>query len=143
MPSTDVSVSTTSTDRESGVSSTTQIEASCHAELRWLQRAREFERTPESAWRTGDVCNLERPCGFSEVRYDTQSETLLCVTGQTLVTVLSAEHETFSRIEAAGTDTTRCAACGCTRDLSADMCRHCGSRDAVRSMDAVAARGEC
>jgi hypothetical protein len=125
-PSTDESASTTNRTLESEVSSLTQVEVSGHAELRWLQRTRDFDRTPESAWRKGNVCDLGRPCGFSEIRYDPPSETLLCARDGEVVTVLDANHEPVQDTET--TETQRCAGCSRFRKDHTDPCQNCGTR---------------
>jgi hypothetical protein len=42
---------------------------------------------------------LHRPHGFTEVRFDSESDTLLCRTDGTIVTVLCANRESFSEAD--------------------------------------------
>jgi|AntRauTorcE11898_2_1112593.scaffolds.fasta_scaffold32840_2 hypothetical protein len=107
-----------------------QIRISCHADLRWVQRAHSFDCPLHQAW---DRANTVTPKyrDFDRVRYDEKTETLLCVNGQTLVTVLSAEYETFSPRQSDKQKTTRCVACGRSRSPETDDCTHCGFRCVV------------
>ena len=104
-----------------------QIRISCHADLRWVQRSHSFDCPLRQAWDRGDTVTLKSR-DFDRVRYDEQTETLLCVKGQTLVTVLSAEYEIFSPSQTTKEKTTRCAACGRSRSPETDDCTHCGFR---------------
>jgi hypothetical protein len=101
-----------------------------HADLRWVQRAHEFECRPHRAWKRADPVKLQSG-DFERVRYDEQTETLLCVNGRTLITVLSAEYETFSLPSDEKTQPARYAACRHSRDPSTDECQNCGSRFAA------------
>lgn len=125
--STDVS-SSTSTNR-SEVLSTMQVYVTAHAKLRWVQRSQEFSRTLESAWQNSEVCNLKRPCGFSEVRYDTQSETLLCARDGEIVTVLYAKHEPVD--DSIESEALRCAGCSRHRKNQSSSCQYCGTLPVV------------
>lgn len=73
------------------------IEVSTHAALRWVQRTRAFEQRPQQAWRRSDAVRLEYG-EFDRVRYDTETDTLLCAREKTLVTVLNASYEQFEPI---------------------------------------------
>lgn len=62
-------------DRDKSQSPTQGVRVTDHAKLRWVQRARGFDRSLISAWRAGSVLELARPCGFSEIRVDEGSDT--------------------------------------------------------------------
>jgi hypothetical protein len=68
-----------------------------HADFRWVQRAHEFDRMPNHAWHRSKPVELNY-LGFDRVRYDEQTETLLCVNNKTLVTILRAKYESFAAI---------------------------------------------
>lgn len=113
------------------------VDTSAHADLRWVQRAHEFHYRPSQAWNRAEVVELESR-DFDTVRYDEQTETLLCVNDGTLITVLSAAYETFSPVIAGeGNSTIRCVACGRSRNQAADECPHCESRVVVDSATTV------
>jgi hypothetical protein len=49
-----------------------------------------------SVWHRAIAVSLHRPHGFSEIRFDEDSDTLLCQKEGTIVTVLCANRESFS-----------------------------------------------
>lgn len=117
------------TNRSSGKPATHPVDVTSHAKLRWVQRARAFDRDLASVWRESCEIELDRPCGFSEVRHDTQSDTLLCARDGNIVTVLYASHEPLQ--EATAKDTLHCAGCKRPRNSRNEKCRDCGTRPVV------------
>lgn len=71
------------------------VTITCHADFRWVQRAHEFYCRPCQAWSRAEPVVLQSNA-FDCVRFDSQTETLLCVRDNMLVTVLSAEYERFT-----------------------------------------------
>jgi hypothetical protein len=63
-----------------------------HADLRWVQRAHEFECRLDRAWNRAEVVHLQS-ADFDRVRHDEETGTLLCSKNNELVTVLTAEYE--------------------------------------------------
>lgn len=106
--------------------SESRVDTSHHADLRWIQRAHELEHRAGQAWHRAKTVLLDSR-EFDRVRYDEQTDTLLCVNGKTLITVLSAEYESFAPIRSDETTTVRCVACGSQRNHASDGCPHCGS----------------
>ena len=105
--------------------SSVDIEISSHADLRWVQRAHDFDRRLDYAWAEARPVDL-KDREFDRVRYDNQSETLLCANGNTLITVLIANYETFSICSSPNEPTRDCLACGQTLDLTTATCTDCG-----------------
>jgi hypothetical protein len=68
-----------------------------HADLRWVQRAHEFECRLQQAWRRADAVQLQS-ASFDQVRHDTETGTILCVRDSELITVLVAEYEQYEPI---------------------------------------------
>lgn len=116
-------------ERQSEKSAIQPEDVSNHAKLRWVQRARGFERDLASVWSKSRALELARPCGFSEVRHDAQSDTLLCARDGKLVTVLYASHEPLR--ESREAETLHCAGCNRPRESRDKKCRDCGTRPVV------------
>lgn len=127
--SSEASTSGREIDRDKRRSSTQEFQVTDHAKLRWVQRARDFERSLTSAWEAGSVSELARPCGFSEIRFDDRSETLLCARDGKIVTVLHARHEPLKVISRP--DRWQCAGCSRRRTSRDSHCQHCGTRPVV------------
>lgn len=68
-----------------------------HGRLRWQMRGGQPDIPLDSVWHRAIGVTLHRPHGFSEVRFDRDSDTLLCRTEETIVTVLCANQESFSK----------------------------------------------
>jgi hypothetical protein len=117
------------TNRQSENSTTQSVDVSTHAELRWLQRARGIDRDLVSAWSKSRTLELARPCGFSEVRHDAQSDTLLCARDGNIVTVLYASHEPLQ--DPKGAETLHCAGCDRPRGSRHKKCSACGTLPVV------------
>jgi hypothetical protein len=117
------------TDGQGEKSTTQLVDVSTHAELRWLQRARGVDRDLASAWSQSRTLELARPCGFSEVRHDTQSDTLLCARDGNLVTVLYASHEPLQ--DPRDADSLHCAGCDRPRERGDKKCSACGTKPVV------------
>lgn len=116
-----------------------QVRASAHAEWRWLQRAGDVDRRPATVWHSARRVELRRPCGFSEVRYDSETETLLCAQDRHIVTVLNAAQEPVAN---PSSTTPHCAKCGQSRPDARGRCQHCGIRTVVEEQhESTAAHG--
>jgi epoxyqueuosine reductase QueG len=107
------------------------LTVSSHGDLRWVQRSHEFECRPQQAWRRAQPVTLTGG-NFDRVRYDAETETLLCVDGGVLTTVLWApyEQERFqvaTKSEQASAQHV-CAVCGHGRSTAEPTCPQCGSR---------------
>lgn len=129
---------TTSSQRDASTSSTSEgpsgsgerIVVSHHAELRWLQRGREFDCPLPTAWQRAQQIELVRPdTGFSEVRYDAATGCLLCARDDTLTTVLNAENEPVR--PPSENQVARCAGCSRPREDTTSPCSECGVRPVV------------
>ena len=78
-------------------SSGTPLSTSSHGALRWQMRGNQPEVSVNVVWHRAKPVTLYRAHGFSEVRFDEDSDTLLCRSGPTIVTVLCADREAFSQ----------------------------------------------
>jgi hypothetical protein len=116
-----------------------RVRASTHAKWRWVQRAGDVDRRPATVWHSARRVDLERPCGFSEVRYDSETETLLCVRDRHIVTVLNAAQEPVAD---SSSTTPHCAGCGQSRPDARGRCQYCGTRTVVEEQrESTAAHG--
>lgn len=77
--------------------STDAYQITHHADLRWVQRAQEFECRLCEAWRRADAVRL-RYADFERVGHDPETGTLICVENNEVVTVLIAAYEQYEHI---------------------------------------------
>ena len=88
-----------------------ELSISSHADLRWVQRAHDFDRRLERAWEESKPVSIDYR-DFDQVRYDSQTETLLCVRDNTIVTVLRAAYEDFDIPPLIRSPLSDCFVCG-------------------------------
>lgn len=116
---------TENSSRDSNISPT----ASSHSILRWQMRGTQdqYDFPFCMIWERAETVSLNRPHDFNEVRFDEDSQTLLCRKQETVVTVLCPQYEPISR--SSSTNQIRCA--GCHQSHSKNRCPTCGTERAT------------
>lgn len=109
------------------------VQASNHAQFRWLQRADAPARSLPAAWMRGVPCTVDGRDDIDEARYVApvawnSTPVVLLRRGQVIVTVLIAMHESVS-FTVGGAPTLRCT-CGVERPnaVSNRSCACCESQ---------------